>query len=127
MFEKLEIVRMAQAMARHAGARTDIIAQNVANADTPGYKAKDLPDFADYAEGTIGLRTTRSGHLHGAESAAVEPAAIEAKGAASPSGNTVSLEEEMVRATSAKQQHEMALSIYQSSARLLRTSLGRSS
>ena len=45
MFEKLELTRMAQALAAHAGARMAVIAQNVANADTPGYKAKDLPDF----------------------------------------------------------------------------------
>lgn len=125
MFEKLEIVRMAQAMARHAGVRTEVVAQNVANADTPGYRARDLPDFAEYADGDGGLRTTRSGHIRGAEAAAAEPVEARTKGAASPSGNSVSLEEEMVKSVSARQQHEMALSIYQSSSRLLRTSLGR--
>ncbi|MGP3696757.1 FlgB family protein [Rhodobacter sp. NSM] len=127
MFEKLEIVRMAQSMARHAGLRTEVAAQNVANADTPGYRARDLPDFESYASGMTGLRTTRAGHLRGAEATAAEPVPVETKGAASPNGNTVSLEEEMVRAVAARQQHEMALSIYQSSSRLIRTSLGRSS
>ncbi len=32
----------------------------------------------------------------------------------------------MVRAVAARQQHELALAIYQSSSRLIRTSLGRS-
>ena len=47
MFEKLEITRMAQALAAQSGSRMAVIAQNVANADTPGYKAKDVPAFAD--------------------------------------------------------------------------------
>ena len=45
MFEKLELTRMAQGLAAHAGARMGVIAKNVANADTPGYKAQDIPDF----------------------------------------------------------------------------------
>ncbi|MCE6960924.1 FlgB family protein [Cereibacter sphaeroides] len=127
MFEKLEIVRTAQAMARHAGIRTEVIARNVANADTPGYRARDLPDFATYAEGEGGLRTTRAGHLRSPEAAAAESVETPLQGAASPNGNSVSLEEEMVKSVSAKQQHDMALAIYQSSSRLLRTSLGRGS
>jgi flagellar basal-body rod protein FlgB len=47
MFEKLELTRMAQALAAQSGARMAVIAENVANADTPGYKAKDMPAFAD--------------------------------------------------------------------------------
>lgn len=126
MFVKLEIVRLAQAMARHAGARTEVIAQNVANADTPGFRSRDLPDFAAHAQGQ-GLRTTHARHLRGAETASFDPIITDRRGAASPSGNTVSLEEEMVKAVSAKQQHDMALSIYQNSSRILRTSLGKAS
>ena len=42
MFEKLELTRMAQSLAAQSGARMAVIAENVANADTPGYKAKDV-------------------------------------------------------------------------------------
>ena len=47
MFEKLELTRMAQAMAAQAGARMGVIAQNVANADTPGFKAMDVTSLAE--------------------------------------------------------------------------------
>ena len=64
MFEKLELTRMAQGMAAHAGARMGVIAKNVANADTPGYKAQDIPDFASvYADPGLALKTTRAGHI----------------------------------------------------------------
>ncbi len=127
VFEKLEIVRMAQAMASHAGAQQGEIARNIANADTPGFKAQALPNFADlYDSGSgSGMRRTRA--LHGASvaEAASAPVARQTTGAASPNGNTVSLEGEMVRAVEVRQQHEMALAIYRSSSDILRISLGR--
>jgi flagellar basal-body rod protein FlgB len=128
MFEKLEITRMAQALAAHAGARQTAVAQNIAQADTPGYRAVDLPDFAaSYRETEAGMaqRATRPGHLGPVgEGPEFQPRTV--RGAASPDGNTVSVETEMVKAVQVRQEHEMALAIYRSVADVLRTSLGRS-
>ncbi|SEM46460.1 flagellar basal-body rod protein FlgB [Gemmobacter aquatilis] len=126
MFEKLEIVRMAQAMASHAAARQAEIARNIAHADTPGYKAQDLAPFAEaYAADGGTLRATRTGHLGVDSTPGTETQTRRPRGAASPDGNTVSLEAEMMRSAEVRQQHDLALSIYRSSARILRTSLGR--
>ncbi|MDZ4093325.1 MAG: FlgB family protein [Paracoccaceae bacterium] len=126
MFEKLEIVRMAQAMASHAGARQGLIARNVANADTPGYKAQDLPDFGKaYQAGDEGtMRATRPGHLEGTASS-MAPQPRNSIGSSSPNGNSVSLEGEMVKAVEVRQQHDMALAIYRNTGDILRASLGR--
>lgn len=126
MFEKLQIVAMAQAMASHAGDRMGLIARNVANADTPGFKALDLPSFADVWRETdaSGLRQTRGGHLGSFDAGAVvEP--LRFAGAGAPNGNSVSLEAEMVKAADARQEHEMALAIYRSTSDIIRASLGR--
>ena len=127
MFGKLELTRMAQTLAAHAGARLGLIAQNVANADTPGYKARDLADFAEIWRQDGQMRHTRPGHLEagstGREAIAVERSA---PSNASPDGNTVSLEHEMVAAAEVRQSHEMALAIYRSTSEIVRTSLGRS-
>lgn len=126
MFEKLEIIHMAQSLARHAGARQGTIARNVAHADTPGYRAQDLPPFAEsYGRDPGGLRHSRAGHLADGSSAAVAPVADRSSATAEPNGNSVSLEREMLRAAEVRQQHDMALAIYRSSADILRTSLGR--
>ena len=126
MFEKLQITAMAQAMASHAGARMGLIAQNVANADTPGYKAQDLPSFAQAyrAANPDALRQTRGGHLTGFEAGA-QLSARRGTGAEAPNGNSVSLEEEMVKAAGARQDHEMALAIYRNTSDIIRASLGR--
>ncbi len=126
MFEKLDVVRMAQALAAHAGARQEAIARNVANADTPGYRALDLPDFAATYQASVpgAMRATRPGHL-GAQDQVAAPTLRAAGGSGAPNGNTVSLEGEMVKAVEVRQQHDMALAIYRSATTILRTSLGR--
>ncbi len=125
MFEKLELTRMAQAMAAQAGARMGVIAQNVANADTPGFKAMDLASFAEtYAESDGHMHATRAGHGSGA-GADLPPLPRRDKGAGGPNGNSVSLETEMVKIAGARQDHEMALAIYRNTSDIIRASLGR--
>jgi flagellar basal-body rod protein FlgB len=126
MFEKLALTRMAQEMSAHAGARLGVIARNVANADTPGFKAQDLPDFAAvYADDDRpGLRATRAGHLtEQSQGRTGEP--VPSGGSAAPNGNTVSLEMEMVKSVEARQSHDMALAIYRATSDVIRASLGR--
>lgn len=127
MFDAPEVMRMAQDMARHAAQRQAITARNTANADTPGYRAQDLTDFATtlrQGEQSIALRRTRSEHQAGA---ALRPTArvLDAGGTPSPNGNTVSLEQELVRSGRAKSQHDTALTIYKASLDLMRSALGR--
>nr|HMS95590.1 FlgB family protein [Tabrizicola sp.] len=124
MFEKLELGQMAQKLAAHSGARMSIIAENVANADTPGYKAKDLSGFAEVFAEPGQMRSTRFGHFSSASYSA--PLVLErAPGHESPNGNSVSLEAEMVKSVEARQNHDMALAIYRATSDVIRASLGR--
>jgi flagellar basal-body rod protein FlgB len=126
MFEKLELTRMAQALAAHSGARMAVIARNVAHADTPGFKAQDLPSFDRvFAAESTGMRATRPGHL-GASPDGLAMVTERASGREAPNGNTVSLEGEMVKSVEARQAHEMALAIYRATSDVVRASLGRS-
>ena len=127
MFGKLEVTRMAQALAAHAGARQGVIAQNIAQADTPGYRARDVAPFAEtYRAGNQSdtLFATRPGHIR-TDANAADVGLHDARGAVAPNGNSVSLESEMVKAVDVKQQHDMALSIYRSVSDIIRASLGR--
>lgn len=111
MFEKLELTRMAQALAAHSGARLGLLAQNVAHADTPGYRAHDLPDFGEvYAAGRDNRGDVRPERL---------------RAAADPNGNTVRLDDQMLRMAEVRQSHEMALAIYRSTSGVVRAALGR--
>lgn len=125
MFDRLEIFRMAQALAVHAAGRQTAVARNVANADTPGYRVQDAAPFSQtYDAITKTMRTTRLGHI-GGQGVAMATRLVEVSSEASPNGNTVSLESEMVRATEIRGQHERALAIYRSGLHILRTTIGR--
>lgn len=124
MFQNLDVFRTAMAMARHAGTQQALSAQNIANADTPGYRARSLPAFRDAVRGEMmDQRATRESHLNGSRGRTVDYQ--ESRNALDPNGNTVSLEEEMVTAVGAQRQHNRALAIYRSNINILRTSLGR--
>lgn len=129
MYKGLALFKTASALANHASARHTVVARNIANADTPGYTARDTVAFADTVRKTIPagtLRATRSGHQTASITPAVERAtSVEQPGNASPNGNSVSLESEMVKASEARQQHQLALSVYRSGIDLLRTGMGR--
>lgn len=126
MFQNLEMFRTSYAMARHAGARQAVTAANMANADTPGYRARSIASFADSysSTSTAALRTTRDGHL--ATTPTAQSATVQFSDAeASPNGNSVSLEEEMVKAVEIQREHSRALAIYKHSLDVLRMSIGR--
>ena len=103
------------------------MSQNVANADTPGYVARDLPAFETLYGGTQQTdtqRATRSGHMHGTQ--ADQPAPIiDMPGDGSPNGNQVSLEVELLNSVDAKRQHDRALAIYRASLGMLRSTLSK--
>jgi flagellar basal-body rod protein FlgB len=118
MFNDLKILHTASLMARHAVQRHGQIAENIANADTPGYKAKDIEPFAEtYARSQ---RMT----AEGARAQAFRAGRIETTGVASPNGNTVSLEDQMSRSAATTRDHDTAITIYSKTLSMLRTSLG---
>lgn len=124
MFENLDVFRLSGAMAAHAGARQAVTAANIANADTPGYRAQVLGGFADsYGEG-LALRTSRPGHL-ASDTGSTAARPVDAGGEAAPNGNTVSLETEMLASVDAAREHARALAIYRHGLTVLRTALGR--
>lgn len=124
MFEKISLFQMSGALARHGAARQALTARNVANADTPGYKARDVGDFSFEGADGFAMRRLHRGHLAEAGGPG-GPRSILAEGAAEPNGNTVSLEEEMLRGVQASREHQKALTIYRSSLRILRAAIGR--
>lgn len=66
-----EVLRFNQTALTLRASRQELIASNIANADTPNYKAKDI-DFARALQGALAgnapqqpMATTASGHLAG--------------------------------------------------------------
>ena len=124
MLEKLQLMSMAQALAGHSSARLQLIAGNIANADTPGYRARDLSEFAQEYDGSAGLILShrRAAHL---QSAPQTEEVFAAGGTIGPNGNGVSVDLELAKGVQAREAHNMALSVYQAASAIIRASLGR--
>jgi len=112
--------------------RQGLLAENVANAETPGYRGVDLAqyDFADRASGfsSASVTTTATQPLHFSVSSS-EGGAFGAQRMANfeitPEGNGVTLEDEMMKVTTNMMDYQAATSLYQKSIKILRTAMGK--
>lgn len=113
MLEKLKLLETMSAMASHSAKRHAVLAENIANADTPNYEAKDIKPFsevmADAEKQGVSVRQVSS-----------EMVALPVHDIRSPNGNTVSLEEHMMLSTQTKGEHDMALAVYKKTLDILR-------
>lgn len=81
--------------------RQQLLASNIANADTPNFKARDI-DFREALQGAVGgrlgplaLSTTRSGHIGGAGAGTLDRLAkYRTELQSSVDGNTVNMDVE---------------------------------
>lgn len=126
MYQTLNLFQISGAMAQHAGTRQAIVARNVANADTPGFKAMEMASFRDiYRDSRVGaMRATRPLHF-GAENARMSATATPSRAEPAPNGNTVSIEDEMLASVDISREHSRALAIYRHGMTVLQAVTGR--
>jgi flagellar basal-body rod protein FlgB len=124
---------MIEALRRHmsmAAARQAVASSNLANVDTPGYKAREL-DFSDtlqrHVAGPVQLAATRSGHLTagaGTQATGGEAGGFQTKEAAEAEarrdGNTVQTDRELLAMTRAAGEFARAQTTLAAKFRLLR-------
>lgn len=108
--------------------RTSVIAENIANADTPDYVAKDLktPTFRTMAQSAAAqpqpMRVSDPRHVAAAPGAQDRPFTVERApdGEASLSGNQVSLETQAMKLSETRQEYALAANLYRKSLAMLR-------
>ena len=106
--------------------RQRVIAQNVANADTPGYVGRDLNQPTDFAralaEGGNGVRMVRTSAMHIAP--AGPTARFESRSAPDSEttldGNSVVVDEQMLKMAESRMAYDAAIGFYQKSMQMLR-------
>ncbi|MCK8782766.1 flagellar basal body rod protein FlgB [Roseomonas sp. NAR14] len=123
-------IALAERRLQYLDRRQQVLARNVANADTPGYRAQDLQPFAALlaASGRSGgatLTRTSARHLEGGRDG--EPLAVNDADAAerSPDGNTVTLDRQAIKVAETDSAHALATSLRTKYLGLFRAALGR--
>ena len=114
-------------------ARQNVLSQNVSNANTPNYVPHDLKpmDFESLLHNSSGgfqtdLTTTNSRHIAIAppeHSEFTDTVAPDTQ--ATPNGNSVSLEQEMIKVSDTQVQFQAATNLYAKAISLMRTALGK--
>jgi flagellar basal-body rod protein FlgB len=105
--------------------RQRVIAQNVANSDTPGYVSRDLRQPTDFARALAnggGLRMVRTSAMHIAPPGPT--ARFESRAAPDSEttldGNSVVVEEQMLKMAESRMAYDAAIGFYQKSMQMLR-------
>jgi len=115
-------------------ARQSVLSENVSNANTPKFKPRDLVepkfDAAGSQKGSMGslaMMQTSASHIapSGGGSSTFDvnrKVGFETK----PAGNSVSLEEEMMKVSANQMDYAAVTSLYSKSLHLLKTAIGKS-
>jgi flagellar basal-body rod protein FlgB len=109
--------------------RQRILAENVANADTPQFQPRDLvqPTFDRNRPPVTELALARTSPAHLVGTAGSTQFRLDRSGGfeARPSGNAVSLEDEMMKVANNQMDFQAASSLYARGLGLLKTAIGR--
>ncbi len=133
MLEGINLFRVADNRMQYLAERQNIIARNIANADTPGYVGQDLAPFdATLAAGStagtgpaLQLARTSTDHLGGSTSAAANMANGVAGYGEKPDGNQVSIEEQMVKSADNANTFALVSAAYAKSIAILKLSIDK--
>lgn len=123
---------LISARTRWLAQRHAVLTQNVANADTPAYRPRDLKPaaFNELLKARAGagrslpLAVTQASHVAGAtRRAVIEARQVEGYEVA-PSGNAVVLDEQMGKLAETQLDYALTANLYRRQVGLLRTALG---
>jgi flagellar basal-body rod protein FlgB len=112
-------------------ARQTILSQNIANADTPGYTAHDVKalDFSQHLAGVESVAPMRTNPMHLVGTMPTPGAFGDAKSRpvyeSTPVGNSVVLEEQMMKVTETQSDYQLMTNLYRKHLDMIRMALGR--
>jgi flagellar basal-body rod protein FlgB len=129
-FFEVPLTQMIDEKLRYHSQRMPVLAQNIANADTPGYQAKDVqaPDFKKMVQANQRLVMAQTSPLHLSTSTTLSPALAltlqESTYETNPNGNNVSIEEQMQKVSMNATDYQLALGLHESVDKMFKIAIG---
>lgn len=130
ILDGITMVDTLKARMNYLQVRQSLIAQNVANADTPGVQAKDLAPFAANFEKTLAqaanmARTNASHITANPDTQGQTKLDRQHEGwELAPNGNSIVLEQEMIKANDTRAAYEMSNLVYSKHVAMTRAAFG---
>jgi len=132
---KMTLFNMVGTRMSYLGERQKLLAQNVANADTPNYRPSDLKEMNFQAvlrggsdQQKVKMAATQPLHLAGLrqdEQFTAQKQGWNKTYETAPNGNAVVLEEQMLKVSEVNQNYMLATNLYQKNLGMLRSAIGR--
>jgi flagellar basal-body rod protein FlgB len=130
--DSISVVAMMNRGMRWMTRNHEVLARNVANADTPKYMALELEptNFRREVKASMrlaGISRTDAGHLKGTGAGVTEDVRIreiDDPYEVSESGNSVSLEQQAVKLSRNAMDYQLAVTLYQKSVGMVRAAIG---
>lgn len=113
--QPIQLFALASKQAEWLTVRQEVVATNIANANTPQYRAKDVASFDAVLDNTS-MRMSRTNTAHFGDSqlsnnVKVEEAALNDEIGIQESGNTVAISKELSKAGEIKRQYELSANL----------------
>jgi len=129
----IPIFSMLRTRLQYSQERQRILSENVANADTPNYRARDLkaPKFPAPTEMTtaavsnVSLTRTEDGHIGALPGGTTFGTEGKNNYEVRPTGTAVNLEDEMMKVAANQMDYQAATALYTRSLGLLKIALGK--
>ena len=121
--EKLSFFNLASQRLAWLTESQRVVSENVANSDTPGFKARKAASFEDVlsATRTAELQTPDARHIRGSGAATGAKVRIDENAwSESLNGNTVALEQQAIQANEITENYQLAASLYRKGHDLIR-------
>ena len=141
--DNIALFGMLKSRLGYLAERQKVVAQNVANADTPGYVPRDLKPYSFQASlmaqgsgqvyrggrvaptGGVQMMATATSHMGPSNALSAWRATAGADSETTLDGNAVSLEDQMLKMTDARMNYDAAVGFYQKSMTMLRMAARR--
>lgn len=133
MYENMSVVTLAKSRMDWVAQRQEILAQNIANADTPKYIPQDITPFDFEAAlqksnpNSVQVTTTNPMHITPVMQDPTKVTSTKKTYESAPDGNSVILEEQTAKLGEAKSNYDLAASLFQKQYKLISTALSKSS
>ncbi len=121
----LPLFDLAQRRLAWTDRRQEVLAQNIANLNTPNWQAKDMKPFAEALAGVAAptLARTDPGHLAGTVDPAQSLLTTQAS-AREPDGNAVSLDDQLTKVADTATSQAIATTLYKKYMSMFSLALG---
>lgn len=118
--QPIQLFDLASRQAEWLSIRQQVVAGNIANANTPEFKAKDVTPFSAVLNNAgISMARTNAAHLSGNSldstiDVGIEKESLNQEIGVQESGNTVSLAQELSKSGEIKRQYELSTNLVKS-------------